>query len=109
MRSWILALMLLFSAGCFAGDSPGDAPSGLIHQKSIHDGLSYRGRSGIDPYKFAQSSGLEEDEYFIADQGWDLDHYVFREDKTNGTYQFSIMIDRFFGETTDGKIKYPEN
>ena len=48
MRSWILALMLLFSAGCFAGDSPGDAPSGLIHQKSIHDGLSYRGRSGTN-------------------------------------------------------------
>ena len=108
MRSWILALMLLFSAGCFAGDSPGDAPSGLIHQKSIHDGLSYRGRSGIDPYKFAQSSGLEEDEYFIADQGWDLDHYVFRKERMNGTYRFSIMIDRFFGETTGGKIKYPE-
>lgn len=101
------ALISLMAAVCFARDLPQDAPVKPAGEKSIHDtATAYRGSSGINPHLMAQSAGLEKDEYFVADRGGHLDRYLYRSNTPR--YQFDILIDRYFGETANKKIRFPE-
>ena len=101
------ALISLMAAVCFARDLPQDAPVKPAGEKSIHDtATAYRGSSGINPHLMAQSAGLEKDEYFVADRGGHLDRYLYR--RNTPRYQFDILIDRYFGETANKKIRFPE-
>lgn len=92
----------LFTTMSLAKDLPSDAPIkttiNKVQSKFSEAHMPYYGSSGINPFNY---SSYESDEVFIADRGWDLDKYLF---KDSGDYEFVLEIDRFFGETSTGQL-----